>query len=162
MNKREWLRLQYESSVEKDTLLFAANLNAPILIDNPSPQGRIPKSINLTQIVDNISGEDILILYTQYSTIVSAIIENINRSAIADVGNLIRGLLASNLSQSAKDTISTKFQEVALSHSDPANYGDLDPNWEPQIIGNSIAKSSGFGVITASDIQDALRDNGAN
>ena len=153
--KQLWIYSQYNASTQKNIPLFTNIINTQLLVANPVPRAKVPKSVNLTQIVNGISSADVLLLNTQYSSIVTALIENINKGAIADVANLIRGLMASNLSQAAKDSINTEFQSIAASYENPTIYGDLDPNWKPQIMA-SIAQLAGYEIIQVSDIESAL------
>ena len=154
--KQQWIFTRYNASSEKNIPLFTSVLNTRSLVSNPVPRAKIPKSVNLTQIVNGIPSADVLLLNTQYSPVVTALIENINKSAIADVANLIRGLMASNLSQAAKDSINTEFQTIAASYQDPVTHGDLDPNWQSQIM-SSPAELAGYGVIQVNDIDEALK-----
>ena len=153
--KQLWISTQYGASTEKNVALFTSALNTQSLVANPVPRAKVPKSVNLTQIVNGLPSADVLMLNTQYSSVVTSLIVNIDKGAIADVANLIRGLMASNLSQAAKDSINTEFQAIAASYQDPATFGDLDPNWESQILA-SPAQLAGYGVIQVSDITETL------
>ena len=153
--KQQWIRTRYNASTEKNIALFTSVLNTQSLVTNPVPRAKVSKSVNLTEIVNGISSADVLLLNTQYSSVVSALIENINKGAIADVANLIRGLMASNLSQAAKDSINTGFQAIAASYQDPAAYGVLDPNWQAQIMA-SPAELAEHGVIYCDEVENAL------
>jgi hypothetical protein len=135
---------------------FVSRLNTPSLVNNPTSQGKIPKQANLTLIINSLADADVLVLNTKYAAIVSAIIENINKGQIADVANLIRSLSASELSQSAKTVINESFQAIAASYQDPATYGDLDPNWQAQLM-LSPAQVAGFGTILTSEVVEALQ-----
>ena len=156
--KQQWIRDRHNDSIEKNVALLTSVLNTESLAANPVPRAKVPKSVNLTQIVNALPSADVLLLNTQYSPVVAALIENINKGAIADVANLIRGLMASNLSQAAKDSINTEFQAIAASYQDPATYGVFDPDWQGQILA-SPAKLAGYGVIQANDIVEALAAN---
>ena len=146
--KLDWIRSKI------GTVANFGDLNTPNLVPNPTPQGKIPKAVNLTVIVAGISDADVLTLNTEYSPIVAALIENINKGAIADVANLVRGLMASALSQDAKDVISTNFQSIAASYQNPSQYGDLDPNWQSQILATP-AELAGFSPVTLQEWEEA-------
>ena len=153
--KQQWIRARYTASIEKNIPLFTSALNMRSLVPNSVPRAKVPKLVNLTQIVNGISSADVLLLNTQYSPVVSALIENINKGAIADVANLIRGLMSSNLSQAAKDSINTEFQAIAASYQDTATHGVLDPDWEPQIMA-SPAELAGYGLIYSNEVERAI------
>lgn len=155
--KQQWIRDQYEASSEKNVYVFTSILNTQSLVANPVPQGNVPKAINLTGIVNNIPDADVLLLNTTYAPLVDSIIKNIDKGSIPDLANLIRGLSASNLSQAAKDSINSSFQEIALSYQDPATYGDPDPNWQAQIWANP-AELAGYDSVAPDEVVKALAE----
>jgi hypothetical protein len=149
MNKTQWIQSQIALGVTDFSVL-----NTPILVTNPAPSEYKPKAVNLTAIVADISDADILLLNTTYSSLVSALIENINKGSISDLANLIRGLNASNLSQEAKDSINSTFQSIAASYQDPKSFGDLVPKPEKVLL--TPAQEAEFDMITLQDWEKAL------
>ena len=149
--KIDWIKSQIPNIVDGNWSV----LNRPALIANPASD-RIPKSVDLTAIVNGMSDVDVLMLNTDYATVASALIENINKGQIEDVGNLVRGLGASNLSSESKAVISNNFNAIAQSYADPEKYGVLDPNWQPKIL-STPAQSAGFTTVT---YQEWLEANG--
>lgn len=122
---------------------IAARLNQKPLIDNPTPQGKIPKPINILDLFRCVTPQEGLEIYK---------IPNLK----PDIDHAIAGNLRDNLTALlaiASEVISvesaTKIQALL-------NEEISDPNHQSQILGQSRAEELDIYPVADEDVQAAL------
>lgn len=123
--KQNWIKQQSVALNETNANSLWSLLQDLVSISNPAQPYKVPKSINVTQIVKEINKADVLIFYRDYAAIVQALIENINKGALEDVGNLIQALVddSSTLSAPTKQYLVDTFTDIQSSYVDTATHG---------------------------------------
>ena len=125
ITKKNWIKQQSVSLGETNANSLWSLLQDLVSIPNPAQPYKVPKSVNVTEIVSKIDKADVLIFYRDYATIVTALMENIAKEALEDVGNLIQALVddSSALSAPTKQFLVDTFTDIQLSYVDTATHG---------------------------------------
>lgn len=125
ITKQDWIKQQSVTLNETNANSLWSLLQDLVSIPNPAQPYKVPKSINVTQIVKEIDKADVLIFYRDYAAIVQALMDNIAKGALEDVGNLIQALVdnSSALSAPTKQYLVDTFTDIQLSYIDTATHG---------------------------------------
>jgi hypothetical protein len=119
-------------------------LNNRLSITNPTPIGQVPKIPSIEEIIPLVgAGKVFAIAETEtYNRVLEAI-----RAKRADwlIGNTTTLLDGGIINQNEHDLIVAKIQET-----------ELDPNYQSQIPGQSIADALGIYPVSDIDVQGAL------
>lgn len=144
--KTEIMGSDYDSLREAQDYQGIANaLNQTPLVDNPTPQGDIPKPLTLSYVFSKLAPVDIPKLGLIAGWIVDRVekaMESNDRTSLTDY----LAIVGSQLSQTSKDALA-----AALAETIP------DPSWSALIGGESRAQVLGLGAVTASDVQRVLQ-----
>ncbi len=139
---------------------IAAVLNAPTTIDNPTPQGTVPRSISLTDVFGVIASlpngaAEMAKLQKlpdwAYNGGVAAMAER-NETSITNWLTTISAVVGFE---------STTSQAMAVAKAQLLAATVPDPSWTATIAGPSLAASAGLGTVTAANVQAADTAAGA-
>lgn len=131
----------------QDYPAIAAALNERPSIANPTPQGTIPKPLNLHVILGAIATTDAAAvpgLVQAHGPILDRIdraLADNNREATSDYFFII----SSGLNDAAKTAVQT-----LLAQTEP------DPSWQSTVAGDSVATTLGLPVVSEMDVQLCL------
>lgn len=123
---------------------IAAKLNERPLLDNPVPQGNIPKPLTLSYIFSKVAAVDIPKLNLIPGWIVDRVEQAMNSNDRVSLANYL-ATVEGQLSQTSQAALSS-----ALSETVP------DPNWNHKISGQSRAQVLGIDPVMDSDVQMVL------
>lgn len=145
--------LRIELSKAKYSLLFAAQdypalvdmLSLKPLIDNPEPQQVISKPVTIVELWQQITPQEGLEIYK-----IPNLKPDIDNAIATNNLNDLQILLAIASQVISSESVA-KLQALLAQTI-------LDPNYKPQIQGESIAESLGFEFIKESDVQSALNN----
>jgi hypothetical protein len=143
--KTELIKEEYTPLIESQSYDSIANiLNERLLIPNPTPQTEVSKIPTIESIAGLVTPQErFAIAETRtYDRILDAVRQNRIDWIIANLQTLLGGGV---ISQNSYDAIITVLEET-----------ELDPNYQPQIPGQSKAESLGIYPVTASQVQEAL------
>lgn len=145
--KQELAKPEYASLVnveQQNYPAIAALLNNKPLIPNPIPQQQVPKQVTIEDVVGLVTSQERFVIAETktYDRILDAARQNRFDWMLGNLQTLLSGGV---ISQGSYDAIVAKFQET-----------ELDPNYQPQILGQSKAEELGIYPVSEIDVQGAL------
>lgn len=147
------LELIQQQNLQNNTYDYICQeLNNKPLINNPSPIGQVPKEAKISDflVIIQTSGsptEDLAIVSSvaELIKVGDAIGSHLGLSTEGNIESLVNLLEANGLSESAVANIRARLAET-----------EDNPNYQPKILGQSLAEENGLGRIKPEDVQYAL------
>lgn len=126
---------------------IAALFNVRPEIDNPTPQGTIPKRLTLRDafgVVAQAAPTDLAAIGNVPGWIVDRVEAAMSANDRVATGNFL-AIIGTYLSAPSKTALAAMLQAT-----------ELDPTWQATVAGDSLAAALGLGTVMAADVQEAL------
>ncbi len=145
MTKAEWIRANYDVKLPIPEWVSFANTEQ--LVDNPAPQGEVPKPLSILAFAANLAPNDRRLLQNEgaYKSLLANVDKGDILSTQADLQNLAT---TPQISQAAIDILNTALYESTLTIA--------DPNWQSQVL-LSPAQQAGFDAVLVDEVVEALK-----
>jgi hypothetical protein len=151
MSKITILQTELESSEytvlvsNQDYPAIANLLNNKPLIDNPEPQADVPTQLSLLALFEAITPLEGAEFFKNYNgSFINRIEQAVNANDRQNIEALF-GIVKTFISQESQNNVT-----ALLDLTEP------DPNWQPQVLGQSRAEELDIYPVSAQEVQEAL------